>query len=93
MWARATITVKYLPPTDTKPARLVAKCQAGRRVYSYPGNEPEDNAYYVVAKQLMQDLQIYWGSTFTMGRLDDHTIVFTPLTSVNVVNVTDEAMG
>ena len=41
----------------------------------------------------MQDLQIYWGSTFTLGRLDDHTIVFTPLTSVNVVNVTDEADG
>jgi hypothetical protein len=63
------ITTKYLGPTDHNGARIVARCQARRKVagFSYGAHEPHD----VAAAHLLHALG--WGGAWVGGGLPDGT--------------------
>ena len=86
-YAKATITVKYLGPTDTKPARMKATCQAGSKIIPYPNHVEQDSAYIEAAFALIDDKGLAWGPNWTMGRLDNDSVIFTPITCTNVVEL------
>lgn len=44
------ILTRYLPPTNTKPSRIVASCERGRIVVSYDQAESQEGAHRYAAK-------------------------------------------
>lgn len=86
-YAKATIVVKYLGPTNTKPARMKATCQAGSKIIPYPSHVEQDSAFIEAAFALLEAKKLAWGSQWAMGRLDNDSVIFTPITPTNVVEV------
>lgn len=86
-YAKATIVVKYLGPTNTKPARMKATCQAGSKIIPYPNDVEQDSAYIEAAAALVDAEGLAWGSKWSMGRLDNDSVIFTPITCTNVVEL------
>jgi hypothetical protein len=57
------IVTRYLGPTNTKGARIVAECDAGRRVVSYGHASSEPHAHAVL--ELL--LELGWGGRWIEG--------------------------
>ena len=64
------ISTKYLPPTNTKPARLVASDQDGNRVViSYPHEKSSEAAHATAAKALCT--KMHWTGRWHCGSLKE----------------------
>lgn len=51
------IQTKYLSPTNTKPSRIKAWCEAGSVTISYPHEHDESGAHYSAAQALAVKLE------------------------------------
>lgn len=69
------ITVKYLPQTEKKPARLKAVAAGGHSLtVSYNSEEDNGNAFTPLAKALADKLE--WHGTWAGGTLPNGDIVY-----------------
>ena len=82
-----SIQTKYLPPTDTKGARIKAICERGTRTIAYPYELSGDSAHREAALQLVEMFvaedwkeratppsQNPWKRAFVTGSLPDGTM-------------------
>ena len=82
-----SIQTKYLPPTDTKGARIKATCERGTRTIPYPYELSDDSVHREAALQLVEMFvaedwkeratppsQNPWKRVFVTGSLPDGTM-------------------
>ena len=82
------IQTKYLPPTDTKGARIKATCERGSRTIPYPYELSGDSVHREAALQLIEQFvaedwkeratppsQNPWKRAFITGGLPDGSMV------------------
>jgi hypothetical protein len=77
------ITTKYLPATNTKPARIKAECSAGSLTLSFsvcdeptsPGTTPDERCAYALLKKLGWDDRFALASGVTKNLIGVHVLV------------------
>lgn len=82
----ATITTRYFGPTNTRGAKIVAKCQAGRASIPYPHEARHEEVHILAVRALLQKLKLDWGPDFVIGTLDKG-YVFTPVKKRNLITI------
>lgn len=89
MYARMAITTKYLGPTNFRPSRIAAKCEAGRIVVVWDGALGIADNHAAAVRALA--VKLGWGGTWRLGSIASGSYVAVMDTDANAlqVDVTD----
>lgn len=66
-YSRASITTKFIAPTNHRGARIKATCQAGSVTIPYPHEVGQTEAHWEAVRELLTRKGLSWGERWAIG--------------------------
>ena len=84
--ASAYITTKFIPPTNSRGARIKATCQCGSVTVPWSYEYDTDQNHISAFRALVAKLSLDWGDSWTIGS-NDTGYVFVPVRKYNTITL------